>query len=119
MKKILIIDDDPVFTEILSDQLVDRYELTVMHDGDQAVNILQKDDFNLVVTDILVPGRDGIEITQHLIKHKPEMPIIAVSGGGVINSDSYLDLARRFGVEHVHSKHEPITELIKMIYSLV
>ncbi len=116
MQKILVVDDDPVFCEIVRDKLSNEYDITVVNDGMEAVACLKDDDFDLVITDILVPGRDGIEITQHLLRKKPDAKIIAVSGGGAsVDSESYLDLARRFGAQSVYSKHYPISQLTDLV----
>ena len=62
--KILIVDDDAMNRAVLSDLLCDEYDIIEAKDGDEALQILEKDatEITLVLLDMVMPGRDGIEV---------------------------------------------------------
>ena len=85
MKKILLIDDVKDLADVLADTLrMHDYEVLVSYSGQQALDILKNDpEIGLVVTDIIMPDIDGIDIIDHIREHYAGLPIIAMSGGGV------------------------------------
>ena len=76
------------------------------------------DDIDVVVTDILMPEKDGIELLMELRERAPDLPVIAISGGGRISSLNYLETASAMGAVAVFNK--PFNEkfLIEKIESL-
>ena len=82
--RILIIEDDDSFRAILNHVLVEEgYKVLTASNGLKAINILQKETPDLIITDIIMELSDGIEIIMHAKKNYPTCKIIAVSGGGV------------------------------------
>jgi DNA-binding NtrC family response regulator len=119
MKNIVIVDDDLLFCEIARDQFSAAYNIVVFNHGSEAFEFIKNNTFDLLITDILLPGQDGFEIIQMVKDEKKTTKVIAVSGGGSIASESYLDLAKRFGVDYTYSKQSPITELTEIVNDIL
>lgn len=97
-KRILIIDDDPVIREILSEILeMNGYIVDTAGDGDKGIDKHCRQPFDLVITDIIMPGKEGIETIYELRHASPDLKIIAISGGGHLESDGYLRMAGKLG----------------------
>ena len=73
---------------------------------------------DIVITDIIMPDKDGIEVILHLKKNYKKVRIIAISGGGRINAKDHLEIAGQLGVDATLTKpfsHEDIIRIIKEI----
>jgi DNA-binding NtrC family response regulator len=71
------------------------HTVTTAENGDQGLEMLKARRFNLVITDMLMPGTDGADVLSHLSTMPNRMPVIAISGGGAgLSADSALRLAR-------------------------
>ena len=105
MARILLVDDDRQIRDMLKLTL-ERADHVVMEaeNGVQAVDLYDAEEHDLVITDIVMPEKEGIETIMELRKINPSVRIIAISGGGRINPDDYLSWARRFGVNHTFTK---------------
>ena len=83
MPKILIIEDEAairrVLIKIISEEN-DTYQVEEAEDGLQGVEMVMKDDFDLILCDIKMPKMDGVEVLQKIKKIKPEIPIVMISG---------------------------------------
>ena len=77
------------------------------------------DDIDVVVTEILMPEKDGIELLVELRERAPNLPVIAISDGGRISSTDYLETASAMGVVAVFNKPFNENLLIEKIESLV
>ena len=103
--RILIIDDDDQFLGILRITLEKAgYDVYTAGNGTEGFKILAEYSVDLVVTDILMPEKEGIETIVKLRREFPGLKIIAVSGGGNIGPESYLDAAKLLGA------HVPLTK---------
>lgn len=79
--KVLAVDDDEAILTILFNVLTDAgYEVATARDGAQALRIAQTQSFDLLLTDLVMPDRDGIEVIQSIRKQQPNLRIIAISG---------------------------------------
>lgn len=96
-KQVLIIDDDAAIRGFLCDgfQLA-GYEVNTAADGNQGMQEFREHSADLVITDLLMPGKDGLEIIRELRKECPSVKIIAISGGHTAGLD-FLQEARLFG----------------------
>lgn len=85
MSKILIIEDEAairrVLVKILSEEN-DSYEVTEAEDGLAGIDLIKKEDYDLVLCDIKMPKMDGVEVLEAAKKIKPEVPIVMISGHG-------------------------------------
>ncbi|MGM0418085.1 MAG: response regulator [Thermodesulfobacteriota bacterium] len=104
-KKILIIEDDSDLRQVLKIMLA-KEGLSVVEagDGKEGMKLFGQDLYDLVITDIIMPEKEGIETIFELKKLNPDVKIIAISGGGKIAADEYLGMASNFGVSKVLSK---------------
>ena len=96
MARILIIDDDPQIVKLMTAYLQrEGHEVVTAADGKQGIRQLAAQQFDLVITDIVMPEQDGLEVLSWLRK-QPQCPkIIAISGGSVrLDQDLMLKMAR-------------------------
>jgi YesN/AraC family two-component response regulator len=106
---ILVIDDDPIILEGFK-QLLEEEEHSVVtaSNGQKGIDIFRNDQADLVLTDMIMPVKDGIKTIMELEKEFPDIKIIAISGGGVIEAGRYLNLAEHIGVKQTLTK--PVTK---------
>jgi CheY-like chemotaxis protein len=114
MSRILIIDDDHAFRAVLERMLKSaNHEVILAADGDEGLNQLKKLPPALVITDLFMPNKDGIETIIHLRKIYPVLPIIAISGkpaGSVV-----LSVAKKLGAAAVLEKPFSIEDLLTAV----
>lgn len=118
MARILLIDDDEAVRTALR-RTLERFG-HVIHEapeGGAALRMLRDDSVDLIITDIIMPGMEGIETIRALRRDHPEVPVIAISGGGRFRPDSYLDIAASFGAVHTLSKPFEPEELLTAVDS--
>ncbi len=98
MAKILLVDDSEMLLQLTRSFLERKgYEVSVARDGDEAFRLMKLQPFDLLITDLVMPGREGIELIQWVRKSFSQVPILAISGGGRNQPSLYLDLARKLG----------------------
>lgn len=116
MARLLIIDDNPEFRAILRTHLETRgHNITLASDGDQGLTVLEGGDIDVVLTDILMPQRDGVEVLRTVKKRWPDLPVIAISGGGWIGAQELLGMAERLGADQVLTKPVRRDDLLKAV----
>jgi CheY-like chemotaxis protein len=95
---ILVVDDEPGIRELLCLMLeAAGHSVVTAEDGIEAPKVLESQPIQVVITDLLMPERDGLEFITEVRKKFPSVKIIAMSGGGHIARDSYLRIAKNFG----------------------
>src|ERR1700693_779947 len=100
--KVLVIDDDPVARMTVRAILEDEgYSVTCAEDGRRGLEAFRKLRPDLVVTDIVMPEKEGIETILELRSIWPRGPIIAISGGGRTGNTDYLRLAQGMGANAI------------------
>jgi CheY-like chemotaxis protein len=102
-------------------QLVERngHEVTEASGGKEGIQLYRENPTDLIITDLIMPGKDGIETIQELKKEFPDIKIIAVSGGGRLGPQDYLHLAKMLGAQRTLSKPIELPELLKAIEELM
>jgi DNA-binding NtrC family response regulator len=120
MAKILIIDDDSQFRKMLR-QILEKsgYTVSEADDGSKGINSFREAPTDLVITDIVMPDKEGIETIMEIRRMAPSIKIIAISGGGRIRADSYLDLACKLGATATFSKPVDRKKLLETIYNML
>ena len=94
MQRILIIDDEETSLDILRQILeIEGYEVVEARNGQEGIEIFRKQSFDLVITDLVMPVKDGLKTILELRQTDPDIPVIAISGGGVIDKERYLSVA--------------------------
>lgn len=105
MKQILVIDDEVQIRSMLKKMLErEGFNVIVASDGKEGMNLFDKEPADLVITDLIMPEKDGIEIIRELKKKSPDVPIIAMSGGGQASPDLYLTIAKALGAHAILEK---------------
>ena len=80
------------------------FNVLTADDGKKGMTLFNKNQVDLVITDIVMPEKEGIEIILELKKLLPDIPIIAISGGGRLSPDGYLNAATRLGAKYTFKK---------------
>jgi CheY-like chemotaxis protein len=105
MRRVLVIDDEELARYTMREILESAgYEVVEAANGNQGLAHLRINKFDLVVTDIIMPEKDGIETIIELKNDFPEMTVIAVSGGGRSLRLDFLKLAKQYGATKVLAK---------------
>lgn len=105
MSQILIIDDEPQIRSMLR-QIFEREGLEVMDapDGDVAMKLLRQQQADVIVTDLIMPDKEGLETIMEIRQEFPQCKIIAISGGGRNDPKDYLQLAKKLGAARTFAK---------------
>nr|NJM00937.1 response regulator [Desulfobacula sp.] len=104
MKKILVMDDEASIRSMLKKFLErEGYFVLTAADGKEGMALFDRY-VDLVVTDLIMPEKEGMEVIMELRKKFPEVPVIAMSGGGRNSPESYLNTARLLGAGTVLEK---------------
>ena len=115
-RDILVVDDNPSLRALLGDFLQSHgYRIACAADGRQALRLLERHSFRLVLTDIYMPESDGLELIAHLRKANPKPIIVAMSGDGSPDQELALNTARLLGARHVLFKPFPLPELLAYV----
>lgn len=105
MEKILIMDDCGDFRSLVRDILIeDGYEVLEAADGNEGLQLYHRNPVSIVIIDMLMPKKDGLETIMELRKLPSRAKIIAVSGGGRIPPTEYLDMASTSGIDYTFTK---------------
>ena len=98
MARILVIDDEQMLRRTLR-ALLERagHAVVEAEDGVEGMAQFKAQRPDLVLTDIIMPNREGVETIGEMRRQAPELPIIAMSGGGSRGGDLFLTLAERLG----------------------
>ncbi|MBD3226438.1 MAG: response regulator [Caldithrix sp.] len=105
--KIILIDDDFDVRAFTSKMLQSEgYEVFEAENGSEGLQIMRDhvDEVDLVITDIIMPDKEGIETIQELKRDYPDVRILAISGGGKVHPEGYLGLAKAMGANDTLSK---------------
>ena len=104
-KTVLVVDDEEDVRDMLCKMLKrSGYETQSACNGIEAMEQVRQNAIDLVITDILMPEKEGIETIIELQKEHPEVKIIAISGGGRGKAAHYLDTAKMYGAHRLFSK---------------
>ncbi len=116
MKQILIIDDELQIRSMLKKMLErEDFNVVVASDGKEGMKIFEKEPVDLVITDLIMPEKEGIEVIQELRKNNSNLPIIAISGGGKNSPGTYLNIAKLLGANAILEKPFAKEKLIDAI----
>ena len=105
MKRILVIDDDWLMLKTIKLILEkEGFEVDIAQDGEQGLDFFEEKKFDLVITDVLMPRKNGIDTITEIKKKNKNFPIIAISGAGQNGTMSYLSLAELAGATQTLAK---------------
>ena len=104
MTTILLIDDDPLVAFTVERMLQGAGFIVVRAaDGDKGLKLMKEGKVDLIITDIIMPVKEGIETIREIHAYDAALPIIAVSGGGH-GAGNYLRMAQALGATEVLAK---------------
>lgn len=120
METILVIEDNEFILRLIYDLLIGSgFKVLTANDGQEGLNIYYSHSPGLVITDIVMPEKDGLEVIMELNSQTPKPMIIALSGGGRIGPDTYLNLAERLGANRILEKPFNVSELLGTVKELL
>jgi DNA-binding NtrC family response regulator len=116
MARILIIDDESQIRSMLR-LMLERvgYEIAEAPDGIEGIRQYRENPADLIITDLIMPNKDGIGMIIDLKKEFPKVKIIAMSGGGVNRPEGYLDGAKKLGATRTLTKPIDRDEMLKAV----
>ncbi|MDW7760958.1 MAG: response regulator [Acidobacteriota bacterium] len=115
MKRILLVDDEKSLGLLYEEELTkEGYAVKVVHDAESALKILDRQAFDLIITDIRMPGKDGVELITEILGRRRDIPII-------INTayQSYRDDFMTWAADAYVVKSSSLDELLKTIRDLI
>ena len=119
-KRILIIDDEQSLLNSMKRDLRglrDKYDVFTSMKSKDTLKLIEDDAIDLLITDIYMPEKEGIELIAEVHKKYPSLKIIAMSGGGVIEKNTCLDVATKLGATCCLNKPFTREELVKAVES--
>jgi DNA-binding response OmpR family regulator len=85
--KVLLVDDEREFVDALAERLAIRdFEVTTAFDGDEALDRIRKVDVDVVVLDVVMPGKDGLTVLREIKKTKPLVEVVMLTGHATVES---------------------------------
>ena len=105
MARILVIDDDEIMNDMVIQMLSKAgYDAEGAKDGNSGLELLESKPFDLIITDIVMPDKEGLETIFEIRSKNKTIPIIAISGGGKISPEQYLHMAQQLGADYTFQK---------------
>lgn len=116
MATLLLAEDNTELREMLVMVLEQAgHDVTAAENGKQALKLMPTKPFDLLVTDIVMPDQDGLEMVMQLRKTRPDLPVIAMSGDDPRYASLYLSMASKLGA--IRTLHKPF-EIGKLLAAI-
>jgi len=120
MADVLVIDDDPTVLLVLAGMIKKAgHTVRTARTGAEGLQLFREQKPHLLITDIIMPEKDGMEIIAEIRRSARDVKIIAISGGADFIPDHYLDTAQLFGADRILKKPFNLEELTTMIDGLL
>ena len=120
MARIYVFDDEPSILLMIKKMLEKAgHEVDIALNGKEGVELFKKNIPDLLITDIIMPEKEGLETIFELRRKYPELKIIAISGGGRIGPDGYLPGAKLLGADMTFQKPLDQKEFLQAISLLL
>jgi DNA-binding NtrC family response regulator len=120
MATILIIDDEKAILGFLKERLMNEgFNVLTASDGKEGMNLFKGNQVDLVITDIIMPDKDGFGTIIELKRICPDIKIIAMSGGGRGHPKYYLETAKSFGAQYTFEKPFKTSKLVEAVHELL
>ncbi|MFZ5774749.1 MAG: response regulator transcription factor [Thermodesulfobacteriota bacterium] len=120
MATILVIDDEETIRSLLDTVLTGAgHTVLVASDGAAGLALCRRSQADLIITDIVMPDIDGLELITQIRQERPAATIVAMSGGGLVSPHDYLQLARTLGAAAALAKPFSRRELMETINPLL
>jgi CheY-like chemotaxis protein len=116
-RSILIVDDEAAVRHVLKRKLEQcGYDVCEAADGNEAIRALEAEPFDLVITDIIMPEKDGIETICFLRAKQPQVKVIAISAP---SNQLFLESAEGLGAERIFTKPLKLADLAQAVGQLL
>ncbi len=114
MARILIIDDEPQVRALLLRALERAgHQPSVAKDGKEGVHLYREDPFDLIITDLVMPEKEGLTVIMELKRDYPDLKVIVMSGGGLYGGGGeYLHMAKLLGAHRTFAKPVELDKLL-------
>ena len=120
MERILIIDDEQQIRSMLRLMLErDGYEVVEAPDGIEGIKAYRQKPADLIITDLIMPNKDGIGMIIELQKEFPDVKIIAMSGGGLNKPEGYLKGAKKLGAACTLTKPIDREKMLRAVKNII
>jgi len=120
MAKILVLDDELSILLMIKKMLEKAgHEVSLALNGREGMELFEKNRPDLLITDIIMPEKEGLETIFELRRKFPELKIIAISGGGRISPDGYLPGAKLLGADMTFQKPLDQKEFLQAVSQLL
>jgi len=120
MASVLVVDDDKQFRRMAKEILVQAgYEAAEAQDGQEALSLCQKGSFDLVIIDIFMPEKDGLEAINELRQDFPDIKVLAISGGVGKFQVDVLAMAKKFGAHQTITKPFDVEAFLNSVHAVL
>ena len=121
MAKILVVDDEDSVRIMVKEILEPSgYDIIEASNGEEAYQQVKDSDVDLLITDIVMPEKSGIDLIMQLHDEYPKMPILAISGGGGIQGRfDYLPIAKLIGALCILKKPFSVNQLRESVANIL
>lgn len=121
MAQILLIEDNDLLRDTIKKLLENKgYKIMVASDGEEGLKMFRSDPAEVVITDIIMPNKDGVETIFELYKYFPAVSVIAISGGGKAPAEDYLNSIKLLpNVKYIFKKPFANYDLLMAIKDLI
>jgi signal transduction histidine kinase/ActR/RegA family two-component response regulator len=115
--RILVVEDEPLIRETMADVLlIDGHEVTLASDGEEGLRLFKRDGHDMVFTDLSMPGLSGWQVAEEIKRHRSDVPVVMVTGWGVLIDESEMEAA---GVDGVLAKPFAIEAVLGLVRDLL
>ena len=120
MARILIVDDEELVRYTMREILEEFGHVVVeAENGNECLTLQKQSPFDLVITDIIMPEKEGLETITELKREFPDLKVIAFSGGGRTRHHDYLEKAKERGADEVLDKPFTETKILELVDGLL
>ncbi len=98
---------------------MEGHEVVNASNGKEGIKLFRENGADLIITDIVMPEKEGLETIMELRKGYPDVKIIAISGGGRVDPESYLTMAEKMGASRTLTKPFEREELLEAVRELL
>jgi DNA-binding response OmpR family regulator len=118
--RVLVVDDSADIRGMLQAQLeMEGFEVATAPDGARALALLGRERVDLIITDLFMPDKDGIETILEIREKHPAVQIVAMSGWDSRQGSDYLKVAREIGAVRTLKKPFELTDIVKIVRDLM
>ncbi len=113
--------DDDLYLRTMLRQIfeIEQFQVIDVDDGQKAIDYIKNNPVDILITDLIMPKKEGIETINELKNLFPDLPVFAMSGGSMTNAQVYLDIAQTLGVMHTFLKPFNINEMLDAVKSVI